>query len=111
MYYNCHGLPNGKDDETLLIDDEPNKAFQNLKWSGLFLESFRGQMLSKNKVQWLDLTSHLWLLLFELPLAKTVCVHYDCMVKYFKPRLNSSSNNYYWFIQYIDIDDGDVCNI
>jgi len=46
-------------------------------------------MLSKNKVQWLELTSRLWSPLFELPLAKTICVHYDYMVKYFKPYLNS----------------------
>ncbi len=58
MYYNCHELPCGKEDQTILIDDEPSKAFQNLKWSGFFLESFEGQMLSKNKVQWLDLASH-----------------------------------------------------
>ncbi len=50
IYYGCHGLPYGKEDQTLLIDDEPSKAFQNSKWNGLFLESFKGQMLSKNKV-------------------------------------------------------------
>jgi hypothetical protein len=37
MYYNRCGLPYGKEDQTLLIDDEPNKAFRNSKWSGLFL--------------------------------------------------------------------------
>jgi len=37
MYYNRHGLPYGKEDQTLLIDDELNKAFQNSKWSGFFL--------------------------------------------------------------------------
>jgi hypothetical protein len=50
VYDGCHGLPNGKEDQTLLIDDEPNKAIQNSKCSGFFLESFTGQMLSKNKV-------------------------------------------------------------
>jgi hypothetical protein len=54
VYYTCHGKDYGKEDQTLLINDEPN-MLQNLKWIGLFLESFRGQMLSKNKVQWLDL--------------------------------------------------------
>jgi hypothetical protein len=49
MYYNCHGLPYGKEDQTLLIDDEPNKAFWNLNCD-LFFKSFRGQMLLKNKV-------------------------------------------------------------
>jgi len=67
-------------------------------------------MLSKNKVQWLDLTSHLCMSLFELLLAETIRIHYDCMVKYFKPCLSSSSKNYYWFIQYIDNDNGDVGN-
>jgi hypothetical protein len=42
MYYNCCGLPYRKEDQTLLIYDEPSKAFQNMKWSGLFLESFKG---------------------------------------------------------------------
>jgi hypothetical protein len=110
MHYNCRELPCGKEDQTLLIDYEPSKVFRNPKWSGLFLESFRGQMLLKNKVQWLDLASHFWPLLFELPLAKTIRVLYYCMVKYSKPCLNSYLKNYYWFVQYIDNDDGDVCN-
>jgi hypothetical protein len=42
MYYNCRGLPYGKEDQTLLIDDETNKALQNMKWNGFFLESFKG---------------------------------------------------------------------
>jgi hypothetical protein len=42
MYYACHGKDYGKEDQTLLIDDEPNKVFWNLKWTSLFLESFRG---------------------------------------------------------------------
>jgi hypothetical protein len=70
VYYNSCGLPYGKEDQTLLIDDEPNKAFWNPKWNGFFLESFKGQMLSKNKVQWLDLTSHLCLPLLELLFGK-----------------------------------------
>jgi hypothetical protein len=37
-------------------------------------------------------------------------VHYDCMVKYFKLCLSSFSKNYYWFIQCIDNDNGDVHN-
>jgi hypothetical protein len=44
-------------DQTLLVDDELNKALQNPKWSGLFLEPFKGHELSKTKVQWLDLAS------------------------------------------------------
>jgi hypothetical protein len=67
-------------------------------------------MLSKNKVQWLDFASCLWPLLLELPLVETVHVHYDYMVKYSKPCLSSSSKNYYWFIQHIYNDNGDVRN-
>jgi hypothetical protein len=67
-------------------------------------------MLSKNKVQWLDLTSRLWPMLLEFSLAKTVRVHYDCMVKYSKPCLSSFSKNYYWFFKYMHNDNGDVCN-
>jgi hypothetical protein len=84
---------------------------RNSKWSGLFLESFRGQMLFKNKVQWLDLASHLWPPLVRLPLAKMVQVHYDFVVKYCKLHLNSSSKNYYWFLQYMANDNGNVCNV
>jgi hypothetical protein len=38
-------------------------------------------------------------------------VHYGFMVKYFKPQLSSSLKNYYWFLQYMGNDNGDVCNI
>ncbi len=95
VYDGCHGLPDGKEDQTLLINDEPSKVIWNSKWSGLFLESLRGQMLSKIKVQWLDLASHLWPPLVGLLLAKTVQVHYDFMVKYSKFQLSLSSKNYY----------------
>jgi hypothetical protein len=50
VYYVCHGKDYGKEDQTLLIDDEPNKVLWNSKWTNIFLELFRGQMLSKNKV-------------------------------------------------------------
>ncbi len=110
MYYNRHELLYGKEDQTLLIDDEISKVFRNPKWNALFLESFKGQMFLKNKVQWLDFASHLWPPLFELPLVETICVHYDCMVKYYKPFLNFSSKNYYWFVQYIDNDNDNVYN-
>ncbi len=50
VYYVCLGLPYGKEEQTLLIIDEPTKMFQNPKWSGFFLKSFNGKMLSKNKV-------------------------------------------------------------
>jgi hypothetical protein len=81
VYYACCGLPYKKEDQMLLIDNEPNKMFQNPKWNSLFIESFRGDMLSKNKVQCLDLTSCLWPTLIGLPLANTIWIHYDIMVK------------------------------
>jgi hypothetical protein len=58
----------------LFIDDEPSKAFQNSKYNSLFV---RGHKLSMNKVQWLDLASHLWPTLVGLLLAKTIGVHYE----------------------------------
>jgi hypothetical protein len=41
VHFACRGLPYGEMDQTFFIDDEFNKAFQNPKWSGLFLEPFR----------------------------------------------------------------------
>jgi hypothetical protein len=61
-----------KEGQAWLIDDELNKVLWNPKRTGFFLESFRGQMLSKNTVKWLDLPSRLWPPLVGLPLAKTV---------------------------------------
>ncbi len=94
VYYACRGLPYGKGDQTFLINNEPNKALQNLNWGVLYLESLKGQMLSNNKVQWLHLASCLWPPLVELPLDKMVQVYYDYMVKYFKPHLSSSLKNH-----------------
>ncbi len=110
VYYGCHGLPYGKENQTLLIDDEPNKTFQNLKWSGLFLESLRGELLSRNKMQLLDLASHLWLALMKLLSTDTIWDHYNILVKYFKPHLNYSSRNYSWLVQYMNYDNGDLVN-
>jgi hypothetical protein len=31
MYYDCYDLPYRKEDQTLFIDDEPNKALKNPK--------------------------------------------------------------------------------
>ncbi len=50
VYYACCGKDYGKEDQTLLINDEPNKVLWNSKWTSFFLESFKGQILSKNKV-------------------------------------------------------------
>jgi hypothetical protein len=49
VYYACRGLPYGKEDQTLLINNEPNKAFRNPKWSGLFLESLRGSCCQRKR--------------------------------------------------------------
>jgi hypothetical protein len=67
-------------------------------------------MLSKNNVQWLDLTSSLWPPLVELPWTKMVWIHYDFMVKYSKCCLNFYWKNYYWFLYYMDNDNGNVHN-
>jgi ABC-type molybdate transport system permease subunit len=50
----------------------------------LFVESFRGHKLSKNKVQWLDLAFHLWPVVVGLLLARTIGVHYE-ISQIFKP--------------------------
>jgi hypothetical protein len=72
VYHGCRGLLYGKENQTLLIDDEPSKIVENLKWSGFFLESFRGELLLMNKVQLLDLASHLWIALIKLLLINTI---------------------------------------
>lgn len=110
MYYACHMLPYGKEDQTLLIDDEPNKALWNPNQSGLFLESFKRQNLLKTKMQWWDMAFCLWSLLVELSFTNDIQIHYEVMVKYFKPHLNSSLKDYYWFLQYVDNDNGNVRN-
>jgi hypothetical protein len=61
-------------------------------------------------VQWLDLASCLWPPLVKLPLANTFQDHYDIMVKCSKPHLSSSLRNYYWFLQYMNNDNGDDHN-
>jgi hypothetical protein len=81
-----------------------------MKWSGLFLESFKGELLSKNKVQLLDLAFHLWLALIKFPLINTIRDHYDVFVKYSKLRLSSSLQNYSWFMQYMNYDNDDPIN-
>jgi hypothetical protein len=49
VHFICRGLLYGDRDQTLFIDDEPNKALQNPKWSILFFEPFKGCELSKNQ--------------------------------------------------------------
>jgi hypothetical protein len=89
-----------KGNQTLFIDNELNKTFQSSHCSGIFIESFKGQNLSKNKVQWLDLAFRLWQTLIGLPLASIINIHYEIIIKYFRPHLISSSLNYCLFMQY-----------
>jgi hypothetical protein len=58
-----------------------SKTFRNLKWSGFFLESFRGKLLLRNKVQLLDLAFRLWPTLIKLPSMNTIRNHYDVLVE------------------------------
>jgi hypothetical protein len=75
----------------LFIDDEPSKTFQNPKWNGLFLESFKGCELSKTKVQWLDLSSWSWSALKGLPFAKIVYAHFTVIMQFLKSSFSSQS--------------------
>ncbi len=84
----CQRLHYGIEDQMLFIDNEPSKVLQNSKCSGLYVEFSKGHQLSKNKVQWLDVTSCLWLVLVELPLVKTIGVHYTIIVQYSKPHVD-----------------------
>ncbi len=110
MYYGCCGLLYGKEDQTLLIDDEPSKTFWNPNWSDFFLESLKGELLSKNKVQLLDLAFHLWPTLIKLHSMSIIWDHYDVLVKYSKPCLSYFLRNYSWFMQYMNCDNGDLVN-
>ncbi len=98
VYYACRGLPYGMEDQTLLIDDKPNKVFQN----GFFLESFKGEILSRNKVQLLNLASWLRPTLIKLPFTRIIQDHYDSMLKYSTPCLSYSLQNYCWSMQRVN---------
>jgi hypothetical protein len=78
----CRGLLYGDRDQTLFIDDGPSMALWNLKWSGLFLEPFKGCDLFKNKVQWSNLASWLWPVLKGLPVAKIVYAHFTVIMQF-----------------------------
>jgi hypothetical protein len=60
------------------------------------------------KVQSSDLASRLWSTLVKLHSISTIQDHYDIIVKYSKPHLNFSSQNYSWFMQYMNYDNGDL---
>ncbi len=55
VYFACQGLPYKIENQTLFIDNEPNKAFWNSNNSGLLIEFFKRHKLPKNAVQQLDL--------------------------------------------------------
>ncbi len=95
----------------LFIDDAPSKAIQNSKCNGFFIESFKGNKLLKNKVQWLDLVFQLQPILIRLPFASIVEMHFDIITKYSRPCLSPSSPHYSWFMQYMKIDNGDCRSI
>jgi hypothetical protein len=69
-----------------------------LKCNGLFIESFRRHKLSKNKDPMIGPSFYLLLTLVGLPLVTTCGIHYEIIVKYFKPCLTFFSPNYSWFI-------------
>jgi len=98
VYFVCRGLHYGIEDQMLFIDNEPSKVLQNSKCSGLYVEFSKGHQLSKNKVQWLDLTSYLWLVLVGLPMVRTIGVHYEITIKYSKPKSTFFSLHYFWFM-------------
>lgn len=86
IYFTCCGLLYGKEKQTLLIDVEPSEALRNPKWSGFFTKSFKG-LLSKHKVQQLDLASRLWLALIRLLSADSI------PLKVIPPRWSSIQNH------------------
>jgi hypothetical protein len=49
VYYACFGLPYGKEDKTLLIDNEPTKVLWNPKWSGVFFWIIKGTNVVKEQ--------------------------------------------------------------
>jgi len=85
VYFVCQGLHYGIEDQMLFIDNESNKVLQNSKCNGLYVEFSEEHQLSKNKIQWLDVTSCLWLVLVELALVKTIGVHYEIIVNIQSP--------------------------
>ncbi len=59
------------------------------------VEPFKGHELSKNKVQWLDLESWLWLPLKGSPCAKTVYAHFVVIMQ-FSWSLFSCQHSFYF---------------
>ncbi len=67
-------------------------------------------LLSKKKVQSLDFASYLCPTLMKLPLTTIVRDNYDIIIKYSKPYLSSSLQNYSWFMQYMNCENGNPLN-
>ncbi len=70
------------------------KLFEISRVVGSFLESFRGDKLSKNKMKWLDLALQLWPMLIGLHFASTFQMHFQTIIKFYKPHLSSCSPHY-----------------
>ncbi len=81
------GLPYGKEDQMLFINDEPSKAFRNSKCNGFLWSLLKDISCQKNKVQWLNLAPWLWLTLIGLPFTSIVGMHFEIITKFVKPCL------------------------
>jgi hypothetical protein len=49
VYYNYHKLPYEKEDQTLLIDDEPSNMLWNPNWSGFFFNHSRDKPCQRSR--------------------------------------------------------------
>ncbi len=64
VYDGCCGLPNGKEDQTLLIDDEPSKVIRNSKCSGFFFNHLEDKCCQRTRCNGWTLhfiCGHTWL--------------------------------------------------
>jgi len=104
VYYARCGKDYGKEDRTLLINDEPNKVFQNLKWTHLLNHSGDKccQRIRCNHWIYHFICGHLWL--------DCHCTKWFKFIMTSKPCLSFLSKNYSWFLQYMYNDNVDVRN-
>jgi hypothetical protein len=106
VYYVCYGKDYGKGIKHCWLMMNPTRRFGI--WNGLvFFLNHSGNRCCQ-RIRCNGWTCHLVCApLVGLPLAKTVRIHYDFMVKYFKPCLSSSSKKYSWFLYYMYNDNVD----
>ncbi len=88
------------EDHVLLINDKPNKAICNSHYNCVFLESFKGQHLTKSNIQVMDLCLCLWLILKHLPHALMMKNHHPYMCILFCPPFCHFEPSYSWFMQF-----------